>query len=187
MPALRRPRPRPPPPATRKKTNKKLPHATVGVVVALSVVARWPGGWTAAGPAWWCDSLCARSRSGRIRNFSDLSSTLSRTVRSHSGDLNALSTGLQSAVASLNRTAASTERMAAQVDTSATSGEIKRIVDDMAQAAGELRRTTAQIRTMAEQLSKSQGRLDSFLANGDSVLVKINAGQGSLGLLLNDP
>jgi phospholipid/cholesterol/gamma-HCH transport system substrate-binding protein len=40
---------------------------------------------------------------------------------------------------------------------------------------------------MSEQLSKTQNRLDVFLENGDSVLLKLNNGQGSLGLLLNDP
>jgi phospholipid/cholesterol/gamma-HCH transport system substrate-binding protein len=40
---------------------------------------------------------------------------------------------------------------------------------------------------MSEQLSRTQNRLDSFLINGDSVLVKLNSGQGSLGLMLNDP
>ena len=40
---------------------------------------------------------------------------------------------------------------------------------------------------MSEQLSRTQGHLDSFLTNGDSVLSKLNSGQGSLGLLLNDP
>ena len=57
----------------------------------------------------------------------------------------------------------------------------------MSHAAAELRRTSLQIRMMSEQLSKTQSRLDLFLANGDSVLVKLNTGQGSLGLLLNDP
>ena len=57
----------------------------------------------------------------------------------------------------------------------------------MSHAAAELRRGSAQIRMMSEQLSRTQNRLDSFLTNGDSVLVKLNTGQGSLGLLLNDP
>ena len=133
------------------------------------------------------DDDAARELRNSIRNFSNLSNTLSRAVRSHAGDLDTLSRGLQSAVASMNRTAASAERMAARVDTSTTSGGVRKIVDDMSHAAAELRRATAQIRTMSEQLSKSQHRLDTFLANGDSVLVKINTGQGSLGLLVNNP
>jgi phospholipid/cholesterol/gamma-HCH transport system substrate-binding protein len=77
--------------------------------------------------------------------------------------------------------------MAARVDSSSSSGQVKQIVDDMSHAAAELRRATAQVRVMSEQLSKTQDRLDSFLTNGDSVLMKLNTGQGSLGLLLNDP
>ena len=133
------------------------------------------------------DEDAARELRLSIRNFAVLSNTLARTVRSHAGDIDSLATGLQSAVGSLNRTAASVERMATRVDSSSTSGEVRRIVDDMSHAASELRRATAQIRSMSEQLSKSQGRLDAFLANGDSVLVKINSGQGSLGLLVNNP
>ena len=40
---------------------------------------------------------------------------------------------------------------------------------------------------LTDRFAKSQVRLDAFLASGDSVLVKINSGQGSLGLLVNDP
>jgi phospholipid/cholesterol/gamma-HCH transport system substrate-binding protein len=90
-------------------------------------------------------------------------------------------------VNSLNRTAESAALMAARVDSSAASGDVRQIVDDISHAAADLRRTSVQIRAMSEQLSKTQGRLDAFLANGDSVLVKLNSGQGSLGLLLNDP
>ena len=133
------------------------------------------------------DEPAARELRSAIRNFADLSSTLSRTVRSRAGDVDSLSRGLRAAVASLNRTAASAEQMATRVDSSTANGDIRQIVDDMSHAAAELRRATAQIRTMSEGLSKSQGRLDTFLANGDSVLVKINTGQGSLGLLVNDP
>jgi phospholipid/cholesterol/gamma-HCH transport system substrate-binding protein len=94
---------------------------------------------------------------------------------------------LQSAVKSLNQTAVSAAQIASRVDSSSSTGEIRQIVDDMSHAAAELRRTSGQIRIMSEQLSKTQHRLDSFLTNGDSVLVKLNSGQGSLGLLLNDP
>jgi len=132
------------------------------------------------------DERAARDLRSSIRNFEDLSTTLSHTVRSHAGDLDTLSRGLQSAVASLNRTATSAELMASRIDSSSASGQVKQIVDDMARAAADLRRATAQVRTMSEQLNMTQRRLDSFLSNGDSVLVKLNTGQGSLGLLLNN-
>ena len=133
------------------------------------------------------DERAARDLRSSIKNFADLSTTLSHTVRTHAGDLDTLSSGLQSAVASLNRTATSAELMASRIDSSSSSGQVRQIVDDMSHAAAELRRATAQVRVMSEQLNVTQRRLDSFLSNGDSVLVKLNTGQGSLGLLLNDP
>jgi len=133
------------------------------------------------------DDSAARELRFSIRNFAELSATLDRTVRMHAGDLDTLSHGLGNAVSSLQRTATSAERMAARIDTSTASGEVRQIVDDIAHAAADLRHTASEIQLLSHQFAKSQGRLDSFLTNGDSVLMKINSGQGSLGLLVNDP
>ena len=167
-----------------------LPGATLPDIAKLTAVAGQIAGDVAnvAGRVEVAfDERAARELRSSIRNFADLSTTLSHTVRTHAGDLDTLSRGLRSAVSSLNRTATSAAQIAARVDSSSTTGEIRQIVDDMSHAAAELRRGSAQIRLMSEQLSRTQGRLDSFLTNGDSVLVKLNSGQGSLGLLLNDP
>ena len=167
-----------------------LPGATLPDIAKLTAVAGQIAGDVAnvAGRVEIAfDERAARELRSSIRNFADLSTTLSHTVRAHAGDLDTLSRDMQSAVSSLNRTALSAAQIAARVDSSSTTGEIRQIVDDMSHAAAELRRGSAQIRMMSEQLSRTQGRLDSFLTNGDSVLVKLNSGQGSLGLLLNDP
>jgi len=167
-----------------------LPGATLPDIAKLTAVAGQIAGDVAnvAGRVEIAfDERAARELRSSIRNFADLSTTLSQTVRAHAGDLDTLSRGLQSAVSSLNRTALSASQIAARVDSSSTTGEIRQIVDDMSHAAAELRRGSAQIRIMSEQLSRTQGHLDSFLTNGDSVLTKLNSGQGSLGLLLNDP
>jgi phospholipid/cholesterol/gamma-HCH transport system substrate-binding protein len=167
-----------------------LPGATLPDIAKLTAVAGQIAGDVAnvAGRVEVAfDERAARELRTSIRNFADLSTTLSHEVRTHAGDLDTLSHGLQSAVASLNRTAMSAERMASRVDSSADAGNVRQIVDDMSHTAAELRRASMQIRVMSEQLSKTQGRLDVFLTNGDSVLIKLNNGQGSLGLLLNDP
>ena len=167
-----------------------LPGATLPDIAKLTAVAGQIAGDVAnvAGRVEVAfDERAARELRSSIRNFADLSATLSHEVRTHAGDLDTLSRGLQSAVTSLNRTAQSAELMASRVDSSASSGDVRQIVDDMSHAAAELRRTSVQIRAMSDQLSKTQGQLDVFLTNSDSVLVKLNNGQGSLGLLLNDP
>ena len=133
------------------------------------------------------DDDAARELRGSIRNVAQLSSVLAHTVRAHASDLDSLSGQLRVAVGSMNRTAGTVERMAQQVDTSASNGQVRQIVSDAAVASAELRRAATQIRDLSERFATSQGRLDAFLANGDSVMAKINAGQGSLGLLVNDP
>jgi phospholipid/cholesterol/gamma-HCH transport system substrate-binding protein len=133
------------------------------------------------------DDQAARELRGSIRNISELSSVLAHTVRGHASDLDSLSGQLRLAVGSLNRTAATVERMAQDVDTSSMRGQVHKIVDDAAASSAELRLASRQIRDLSERFAKSQVRLDAFLANGDSVLAKINRGQGSLGMLVNDP
>jgi phospholipid/cholesterol/gamma-HCH transport system substrate-binding protein len=43
------------------------------------------------------------------------------------------------------------------------------------------------VRDLTTRLQSTQARAEAFLAVGDSVLSKMNRGQGTFGLLLNDP
>jgi hypothetical protein len=63
---------------------------------------------------------------------------------------------------------------------------MRALMNDLGAAAAELRKTTATISGMSRELAGTQGRLDQFLLHGDSVLAKVNAGQGTLSRLLND-
>ena len=65
--------------------------------------------------------------------------------------------------------------------------EVRKIVDDVATASARLKEASEEVREMSRHLTRSQGRLESLLTTSDSVIGKINAGQGSAGLLVNDP
>lgn len=133
------------------------------------------------------DTDAAKELRLSIRNFSELSTVLARTVREQSGNLNRTSASVESGIASLSRAAAMMQDVALRVD-SATSGEkVNDLVNDAAEAARQLRITSRQLVSMAEQLGKSQARLDAFLIASESIATRINAGQGSLGMLVNDP
>jgi phospholipid/cholesterol/gamma-HCH transport system substrate-binding protein len=166
-----------------------LPGATLPDIAKLTVVAGQIAGDVAnvaerVEVAF--DDNAARELRGSIRNFAVLAHTLARTVTDHSGDLDTLSAHLQDAVNSLNRTARKTEQIAGRVDSSIASGDLRKLMTDLGAAAAELRTATATIGTMTQRLAGSQSRLDDFLASGDSVLMKINTGQGTLGRLVND-
>ena len=132
------------------------------------------------------DDKAARELRASIRNVSDLSSTLAQTVRSHASDLDTIALELRTAVASVNQTASNVRRMGERVQLSADSGGIKAIVDNVNSASADLRRTSAQVRDLSERFTQTQRRLDNVLAQSDSVIRKVNAGQGSLGLFVND-
>lgn len=133
------------------------------------------------------DDQAAREMRGSIQSVSQLSTTLAQVVRAHASDLDTLSRQTRELIASL-RTAAGTARLTAErLDSATTSPQVRQIVEDLSSASAELRRTAVQVRELSTRFSQSQGRLDTLLANSDSVFMKINRGQGSLGLMINDP
>lgn len=167
-----------------------LPGTTLPGIGALTTVAGQIAGDVASVAARVkvaFDDQAARELRGSIRNVSDLSTVLATTVRAHASDLDTVAVQLRAAVASLNRTASSVQRTMERVDSSASSGDVRHIVDDLAVASSELRRATTQVRDLTERFATTQRQLDVLLATSDSVLRKVNAGQGSLGLLVNDP
>lgn len=133
------------------------------------------------------DTEAAKELRLSIRNFSELSTVLARTVREQSGNLNRTSASVEGGIAALSRAAAMMQDVALRVD-SATSGEkVNDLVNDAGEAARQLRITSRQLASMAELLGKSQARLDAFLIASESIATRVNIGQGSLGLLVNDP
>jgi phospholipid/cholesterol/gamma-HCH transport system substrate-binding protein len=133
------------------------------------------------------DDRAARELRASIRNVADLSTELARTVRSQSRNLDALSVDVRGGVQSLTAMADALNRTATRIDSSTSSGDLRTIVNDVAEAARQLRETTLMLHTMSGQLAKSQVQLDLLLAHSDSVMAKVNDGQGSLGLLVNNP
>jgi phospholipid/cholesterol/gamma-HCH transport system substrate-binding protein len=133
------------------------------------------------------DDRAASELRTSIRNFSDLSTLLARTVREQSSNLTAMSVGVRGGVESLSRSAELLRVVAGRVDSSTSRGEVRQIVQDAGDAARQLKEASRRLLVVSEQLGRSQGRLESFLSTSDSIAAKINQGGGSLGLLLNDP
>lgn len=132
------------------------------------------------------DDRAARELRASIRNFSDLSTTLARTVRDQSHNLDSVSVDVRDGVRSLVRSADLLRAVSERVDSSTSRGEVSKVVDDAGEAARQLRQASRNLLTISEQLSRSQDRLHSLLSASDDIARKINTGQGSLGLLVND-
>jgi phospholipid/cholesterol/gamma-HCH transport system substrate-binding protein len=169
---------------------QKIPGASLPGIGKLTAVAGQIAGDVASVAGRFevaFDDSAARELRASIRNASNLSATLSSVVRGHASDLDTLSNQLRTVIASLDRTTKTVAITAQRIDSAATSPQTRGIVEDLSVGAFELRRAATQVRDLSERFARSQGRLDTFLAQGDSVLAKINGGKGSLGLLVNDP
>lgn len=133
------------------------------------------------------DDRAARELRASIANFADLSGELARTVHRESSSLEDITGDVHEGVQTLNRTAASLAAIASRVDTSASQGELRQMVADAAVTARQLREASADLRATTRRLAAMQGSAEQLLARSDSVMGKVNAGEGSLGLFVNDP
>ena len=133
------------------------------------------------------DDQAARELRLSVRSFSELSTILAQTVREQSNNLTTVSADVRGGVQSLTRSAELLKAVAERVDSSTARGEVRQIVDDAAEAARQLRETGRRLLVISEQLGRSQGRLESFIATSDSIARNIQSGKGTLGLMINDP
>lgn len=174
----------------RRAGSDKLPGATLPDIAQLTAVAGRIAGDVASVASRFevaFDDQAARELRGSIKNFATLSAALAQTVRVQSSHLDALQEDLRLGMGRLAKSAETVQRVAQRVDSSTATGEIRQIVSDVGVAASQLKEASDEIRSMSRQLTRSQGRLESLLVSSDSVMSKINAGQGSAGMLVNDP
>jgi len=133
------------------------------------------------------DDQAARELRASIRNVAEMSTTMGGVVRAHASDLDSLSNELRSAVLTLSRTASTVESTAQRIDSAATSRDVRLLVDNFSTASVELRNAATQVRDLTSRVATTQARVDALVASGDSVMRKLNHGDGTLGLMLNDP
>ncbi len=133
------------------------------------------------------DDKAARELRTSIRNFADLSAQLAQTARDQSKNLTTMSSDVREGVNSLVSASRDVKSISARFDSSTSRGEVRSIVDNAAIAAQELRETSRRLLAISGRLNSSEERLSRFIANSDAVMTKLNRGDGSLGLLVNDP
>jgi phospholipid/cholesterol/gamma-HCH transport system substrate-binding protein len=133
------------------------------------------------------DDAAAKELRQSIRNFADLSSDLARTINAQSKNLDRISTDVQSGLASVNAAAANLNAFSGRVDSATNRGELQVIVTNSQNAARELVAATTKLRELSDGLARTESRLATAVSRADSVFIKANSGQGSLGLMLNDP
>lgn len=121
-----------------------------------------------------------------IRNFAQLSDELAKTVRKQSTNLDKLSGNADKGVEKILSAAATIDKIAARVDSSTSKDELRQIIQSTQNAARELVAATSRLRTIADSAQGTQSKLNSVMAQADSVFAKVNSKRGSIGMLVND-
>ena len=133
------------------------------------------------------DDKAARELRESIRSFSRLSAQLAITVELQSKNLDRISGDVQIGLKSINAATANLQAFSSRVDSATSRGELQVIVANSQSAAKELLAATTRLREVAEGLDRTEGQLASAVGKADSVFGKVNAGRGTLGLMVNDP
>lgn len=133
------------------------------------------------------DDQAARELRESIQNFSRLSAQLATTVQLQSKNLDHISNDVQRGLTSINAAAANLNAFSSRVDSATSRGELQVIVANSQSAAKQLLAATTRLREVAEGLDRTEGHLAGAVAKADSVFNKVNAGRGTLGLMVNDP
>jgi phospholipid/cholesterol/gamma-HCH transport system substrate-binding protein len=133
------------------------------------------------------DDQAARELRASIRNFSVLSAELANTVQRQSRNLDRVSSDVQQGLRTINLAAANLNAFSGRIDSATSRGEMQTIVSNAQNAAKELLAATTRLRAVADGLDRTETRLAGAVSRADSVLSKVNSGQGTLGRMVNDP
>jgi len=129
----------------------------------------------------------ARELRAAIGNISDLTTTMNSTVGKQSKNLDLLAAQLKTTIGSISSAAEAIDRTAVRIDSSTGKGQIKEMVTNLRAASEDLRAMAAQLKAGSANVQRTAETFEAAMSHTDSVMVKINRGQGSLGLLVNDP
>jgi phospholipid/cholesterol/gamma-HCH transport system substrate-binding protein len=118
---------------------------------------------------------------------SNLSAELARTVRVQSRNLDTVSVNVREGAANLSRASSGFARSVARLDSATSKGEVQSIMRDVSRTADQARDASERLNRLTLSLERTEVSLRSVMLHADSVLLKVDRGQGTLGLIVNDP
>jgi len=132
------------------------------------------------------DSTSASRLRSAFADLSNLSRRMSLLVSRQSDQLTAIGGNLDTGTAALARGAASLERTLRRADSATSSDQLQRILSHTDSVTTDLRMVAANLRTVSAAAASQQASISRIIQNTDSVLARVEAGQGTLGRLSRD-
>lgn len=133
------------------------------------------------------DDEAARELRASLRNFNQVSAELARTVRLQGRNLDSIAVDVRAGASDLSDAAASLSRTISRVDTATATGEVRNIVEETQRASQNIREASARLNALMASLESAEVSLRGVVVKADSIFGKVDRGEGSIGLLVNDP
>ena len=133
------------------------------------------------------DDSAAREMRATIRNFNTMSTQLARTVRDQSRNLDSVAVDVRAGANELSAGMTSLQRSLGRLDSATSQGEVETIIAESKVTATNLRVMSERLASMSLSLERAEASLRGVVIKADTVLSRIEAGQGTIGLLVNDP
>ncbi|HUG42565.1 MAG TPA: MlaD family protein [Longimicrobiales bacterium] len=121
-----------------------------------------------------------------IENIQEVTSRLTGLVEAQGRTVEGLAAGLETTTTTLNEAASSAGRTFAQVESAIAEGQVTDIVRNVALATAQLDTLTRALALVSRDLGGAATSADSAFTSLAQVLASLEAGEGTLGLLLQD-
>jgi phospholipid/cholesterol/gamma-HCH transport system substrate-binding protein len=132
------------------------------------------------------DSTSVRRLQGAFLDLSTLSRRMSEIVRQQQTQLTAIGQNIDTGTASLARSAQALEHTLRRADSATSRQELQHILTSVDTVSTELRQVASNLRAVTGAAAGQQQSIGRIIANTDSILARLEAGQGTLGRLSRD-
>jgi phospholipid/cholesterol/gamma-HCH transport system substrate-binding protein len=129
----------------------------------------------------------AREIRATFKSMSAMSAELAKTARRQSRNLDTVAVSVRTGASSLQQASLALARSVSRLDSATSKGEVQGIMLDVTRTANQAREATERLNRLTMSLERTEGSLRSVMFRADSVLIKVDKGQGTLGLMVNDP
>jgi phospholipid/cholesterol/gamma-HCH transport system substrate-binding protein len=121
-----------------------------------------------------------------IKDFGAITNKLSQFTGTQTSRLNRISGNIELTSEAAASASANARDVLARIDSSTRSGQLRAIVSNAETTTADVRQAAADLRSLMEAAHASQGNLVHVLQVADTLLSRIQAGQGTLGRLSAD-
>lgn len=121
-----------------------------------------------------------------IENIQEVTGRLTGLVEAQGRTVEDLAEGLEMTTSTLNEAAASAGRTFAQIESAIAAGQITEIVNGVQRVTMQLDTLASALSAVTNDLGGAVGSADSAFASLNAIVASLEAGEGTLGLLLQD-